>query len=76
MTAKPTSPAPILPASTVLLLRDDPAGLLVFMVERHQAIDFATAEVVSERGPSDDRPPQRSAVAFPCLLHCRFLRRS
>ena len=53
MTAKPTSPAPILPASTVLLLRDDPAGLLVFMVERHHAIDFASGALVFPGGKVD-----------------------
>ena len=53
MTAKPTAPAPILPASTVLLLRDDPSGLLVFMVERHHAIDFASGALVFPGGKVD-----------------------
>ncbi len=53
MTAKPPPPAPILPASTVMLVRDDPSGLQVFMVERHHAIDFASGALVFPGGKVD-----------------------
>ncbi len=38
------------PAATVLLLRDRPAGLEVFMVVRHHAIDFAGGALVFPGG--------------------------
>jgi len=40
----------ILPASTVLLLRDGPQGLEVFMVVRHHQIDFAAGAMVFPGG--------------------------
>jgi 8-oxo-dGTP pyrophosphatase MutT (NUDIX family) len=40
-------------AATVLLLRDGPAGLEVFMVERHYAIDFASGALVFPGGRVD-----------------------
>jgi 8-oxo-dGTP pyrophosphatase MutT (NUDIX family) len=53
------SPAPVraLPSATVLILRDGPAGLEVFMVERHREIDFASGALVFPGGkvdPQDD----------------------
>ena len=48
---------PIRPASTILLLRDDP-GFEVLMVERHHQIDFASGALVFPGGkvdPSDER---------------------
>jgi len=42
------------PAATVLLLRDSPAGLQVFMVVRHDAIDFAGGALVFPGGRVDD----------------------
>jgi len=41
-------------AATVLLVRDRPAGLEVFMVERHHQIDFATGALVFPGGKVDD----------------------
>jgi 8-oxo-dGTP pyrophosphatase MutT (NUDIX family) len=38
------------PAATILLLRDRPAGLEVFMVVRHHAIDFAAGALVFPGG--------------------------
>ena len=38
------------PAATILLLRDRPAGLEVFMVVRHHAIDFAGGALVFPGG--------------------------
>ena len=49
--AKP--PAPTVPASTVLLLRDGQAGLEVFMVVRHHQIDFASGALVFPGGKAD-----------------------
>ncbi|MBR0680218.1 NUDIX domain-containing protein [Roseomonas eburnea] len=45
-----SSPAPARPASTVLLLRDGPGGLEVFMVVRHHQIDFASGALVFPGG--------------------------
>ncbi|WP_137124073.1 NUDIX hydrolase [Roseomonas sp. HF4] len=48
-----STPAPARPASTVLLLRDAPAGLEVFMVVRHAATDFAGGALVFPGGSVD-----------------------
>jgi 8-oxo-dGTP pyrophosphatase MutT (NUDIX family) len=42
------------PAATILLLRDGPAGLEVFMVVRHHAIDFASGALVFPGGRVED----------------------
>ena len=42
------------PASTVLLLRDSRVGLQVFMVVRHDAIDFASGALVFPGGRVDE----------------------
>ena len=50
-------------AATVLLVRDRPAGLEVFMVERHHQIDFATGALVFPGGkvdPADADPRLRA----------------
>ena len=36
----------IIPAATILLVRDGPTGLEVFMVVRHHQIDFASGALV------------------------------
>lgn len=41
------------PASTMLLLRDGPAGMQVFMVVRHHQIDFASGALVFPGGSVD-----------------------
>ncbi len=41
------------PASTVIILRDGPAGIEVFMVVRHQDIDFASGALVYPGGKVD-----------------------
>jgi len=55
--AAPPSPrapsAPALPSASVLLLRDGPRDLEVFMVERHSAMDFATGATVFPGGKLD-----------------------
>lgn len=43
-------PAIILPAATILLLRDGAEGLEVFMVKRHHQIDFASGALVFPGG--------------------------
>lgn len=45
----------LLPAATVLLLRDGAAGLEVFMVQRHHQIDFAAGALVFPGGKVDRR---------------------
>jgi 8-oxo-dGTP pyrophosphatase MutT (NUDIX family) len=45
----------LLPASTVLLVRDGDAGLEVFMVQRHHQIDFASGALVFPGGKVDAR---------------------
>lgn len=47
---KPSVP---LPASTLLLIRNDTAGLEVFMVKRHHQIDFASGALVFPGGKVD-----------------------
>ncbi len=50
MTADATNPAAPRAASTILLLRDGPTGLEVFMVARHHEIDFASGALVFPGG--------------------------
>ena len=38
--------APAVPSATILMLRDSPEGLEVFMVVRHHQIDFASGALV------------------------------
>ncbi|MCA8930034.1 MAG: NUDIX domain-containing protein [Alphaproteobacteria bacterium] len=47
---KPVTPRP---AATVLMLRDGPNGMEVFMVKRHHKIDFATGALVFPGGSAD-----------------------
>ncbi|WP_204623456.1 NUDIX hydrolase [Crenalkalicoccus roseus] len=44
------APVPARPAATVLVLRDGPEGLEVFMVVRHHQIDFASGALVFPGG--------------------------
>lgn len=44
---------PVRPAATVLMLRDGPKGMEVFMVKRHHKIDFATGALVFPGGSAD-----------------------
>ncbi|HKY92914.1 MAG TPA: hypothetical protein VJM11_17815 [Nevskiaceae bacterium] len=59
----PTSDVPIRLASTILLLRDGAQGLEVFMVVRHQEIDFASGALVFPGGKlaNGDRDPRVAA---------------
>ena len=58
-----TDPAPARPAATVLLLRDAPGGMEVFMVVRHHQIDFASGALVFPGGRVD--PPDRAIADGP-----------
>lgn len=46
--------SPPAPAATILMLRDGPGGLEVFMVVRHHQIDFASGALVFPGGKVDD----------------------
>jgi 8-oxo-dGTP pyrophosphatase MutT (NUDIX family) len=65
--------ASLIPAATVLIVRDTQAGLEVFMVVRHHQIDFASGALVFPGGKID-KPDFDPAGAFgltivrpPCL---------
>ena len=49
----------IIPASTVLIIRDGESGLEVFMVVRHHEIDFAAGALVFPGGKVD-----KSEISF------------
>jgi 8-oxo-dGTP pyrophosphatase MutT (NUDIX family) len=53
MSNKPKSPVPARPASTVVILRDGTDGIEVFMVVRHQEIEFASGALVFPGGKVD-----------------------
>jgi len=62
-TAKP--PARIVPAATILMVRDCDAGVEVFMVKRHHQIDFASGALVFPGGklaPGDNDPRLRALI--------------
>jgi 8-oxo-dGTP pyrophosphatase MutT (NUDIX family) len=46
--------APAVPSATILMLRDGPDGLEVFMVVRHHQIDFASGALVFPGGKADE----------------------
>jgi 8-oxo-dGTP pyrophosphatase MutT (NUDIX family) len=53
MTEEKKAPATPLPAATILLVRDAPAGMEVFMVKRHHQIDFVAGALVFPGGRVD-----------------------
>ena len=57
--SEPKMAAPTLPSATILLVRDCPGGIEVFMVKRHHQIDFASGALVFPGGKVDphDRDP-------------------
>jgi 8-oxo-dGTP pyrophosphatase MutT (NUDIX family) len=64
-----TSPAIPRPAATILLLRDGPDGLEVFMVVRHHQIDFAGGALVFPGGRVEDADHAMAAALPPqCAL--------
>lgn len=54
------------PAATILLLRDGPAGIEVFMVVRHQAMDFAGGALVFPGGRVEEPDHELAARAEDC----------
>ena len=54
MTDKP-EPLPVRPAATVMLVRDTPDGISVFLMRRHSAMEFAAGVMVFPGGGVDDR---------------------
>jgi 8-oxo-dGTP pyrophosphatase MutT (NUDIX family) len=54
----------LLPAATVLLLRDGASGLEVFMVQRHHQIDFAAGALVFPGGKVDRRDSDPGVAAY------------
>ena len=53
-TSPKTASKKLIPAATVLLIRDGAQGLEVFMVERHHQIDFASSALVFPGGRVDE----------------------
>ena len=66
MTDAAAAPAAPRAASTILLLRDGPSGLEVFMVVRHHEIDFASGALVFPGGRMEaaDAELAREAMSF------------
>lgn len=48
-------PLPVRPAATVMLIRDTAAGISVFLMRRHRAMEFAAGMMVFPGGGVDDR---------------------
>ena len=72
---KPSSNGEIVPprlAATVLLVRDGPDGVQVFMVARHRQIEFASGALVFPGGKVD---PEDRALAGDDLRADRARRR-
>ncbi len=59
------------PSATVLLLRDSPEGVQVFMVVRHHQIDFASGALVFPGGKVD-ADDASAKVRARCTLECDF----
>jgi 8-oxo-dGTP pyrophosphatase MutT (NUDIX family) len=53
----PQDPPPLTPrpAATVMLIRDNPGGISVFLMRRHSAMEFAAGVMVFPGGGVDDR---------------------
>lgn len=52
---EPHVPLPARPAATVMLVRDAPGGLNIFLMRRHSAMEFAPGVIVFPGGGVDDR---------------------
>ena len=65
MTDTAKSPAAPRAASTILLLRDGPTGLEVFMVVRHHEIDFASGALVFPGGRMEAADAELAREAAP-----------
>src|SRR4051794_11356770 len=51
----PPEPLPTRPAATVMLIRDAPGGLKIFLMRRHSKMEFAPGVIVFPGGGVDDR---------------------
>lgn len=75
--SSPRTPAPARPASTVVILRDGPDGIEIFMVVRHHEIDFASGALVFPGGKVDAEDASEAwgelAAATPARLDRSFL---
>ena len=60
----PPATASARPASTILLLRDGPEDLEVFMVERHHKIDFAEGALVFPGGKTEETDGHPELAAY------------
>ena len=58
------TPATPVPAATIMMLRDGPQGLEVFMVVRHHQIDFASGALVFPGGKADEQDFDPALVPF------------
>ena len=65
MTSTDSKPAAMpLPAATILLVRDAPDGIEVFMVKRHHQIDFVSGALVFPGGKVDKSDSEASLEAI------------
>ncbi|MBB3606251.1 8-oxo-dGTP pyrophosphatase MutT (NUDIX family) [Mycolicibacterium sp. BK556] len=55
VTGDKPEPLPIRPAATVMLIRDTPSGISVFLMRRHRGMEFAGGTTVFPGGGVDDR---------------------
>ncbi|OBH48486.1 NUDIX hydrolase [Mycobacterium mantenii] len=55
MTSPDQAPLIARPAATVMLIRDDPGGIAVFLMRRHAKMEFAAGTMVFPGGGVDDR---------------------
>lgn len=60
----PKPPADTRLSATIMLLRDGPERLEVFMVQRHHQIDFATGALVFPGGKTDEADAAPELLAF------------
>lgn len=67
MSDAPKTPAPARPAATILLLRDAAEGPEVFMVVRHQQIEFASGALVFPGGRVEEGDKAIAAAVAPDL---------
>jgi 8-oxo-dGTP pyrophosphatase MutT (NUDIX family) len=58
------TPATPVPAATIMMLRDAPQGLEVFMVVRHHQIDFASGALVFPGGKADPQDFDPGLAAY------------
>jgi hypothetical protein len=65
MSDKPQTSVPARPASTVVILRNVPDGIEVFMVVRHREIDFASGALVFPGGKVDTEDADSAWESWP-----------